>query len=418
MKPIPCLDLSAGAPRAAMARSLVAILACACALCVANVYYAQPLLDTMAGEFGISQAAAGGVITATQAGSALSLVLLVPLGDMLERRTLMLAQLTALVVALAALACASSGTALLAAMLAVGLLGTAMTQGLIAYAAAAASPAERGAVVGAAQGGVMIGLLSARVAAGLIADLAGWRAVYAVSSLAMLGLAIVLWSILPRQAPPARPLPYRHLLVSMLTLLRRERALQIRGVLALLLFAALSVCWSALVLPLTGAPHRLSHSAVGAFGLVGVAGAMAAARAGAWADRGFGQRTTAVALLLLLAAWLPLWFTTSSLWALALGVILLDLGAQAIHVTNQSMIFSAGTHAHSRLVACYMLFYAAGSGLGAIGSTAAYAAFGWSGVCLLGAATSLAALLFWLATLARMPLAPSTAHASGGSALR
>ena len=189
----------------------------------------------------------------------------------------------------------------------------------------------------------------------------------------------------------------------MFGLLARERALQIRGVLALLLFAAFSIFWTALVFPLSAPPHALSHTAVGAFGLVGALGALGAARAGRLADRGRGQWTSGAALLLMLAAWLPLSFATSSLWALAAGVVALDLAGQAIHVTNQSMIFSGHSAAHSRLVACYMMFYAAGSGAGAIASTAAYARAGWNGVCLLGAGVSLLALLFWALTLRRMP---------------
>ncbi len=173
-------------------RALVLLFACASALSVANVYYAQPLLDALSVDFHISIAAVGGVMTATQLGCALALVLLVPLGDILNRRYLMLAQLGALIVALIAVGLSTTSLALLIGMLAVGMLGTAMTQGLIAYAATAAAPQERGRVVGAAQGGVVIGLLLARVLSGFIADLAGWRSVYFFSALLMLLLAVLL----------------------------------------------------------------------------------------------------------------------------------------------------------------------------------------------------------------------------------
>ena len=390
---------------AAMPRALVLLFAAACGLSVANVYYAQPLLDTLAADFGFSHAAVGVVVSATQVGCALALLLVVPLGDMLDRRRLTLTQLALLCAALLAVGLAASGAALLAGMLAVGLLGTAMTQGLIAYAASSAAPEERGRVVGAAQGGVVIGLLLARALAGAVADAAGWRAVYFVSAgLALLMLA-VLWRVLPAQTPtPATArLSYLALLGSMFGLLARERALQIRGVLALLLFAAFSIFWTALVFPLSAPPHALSHTAVGAFGLVGALGALGAARAGRLADRGLGQWTSAAALLLMLAAWWPLSRAPGSLWVLAAGVVALDLAGQAIHVTNQSMIFSGHSAAHSRLVGCYMMFYAAGSGAGAIASTAVYARAGWNGVCVLGAGVSLLALLFWALTLRHMP---------------
>lgn len=379
-------------------RHLVWLFAVASGLSVANVYYAQPLLDTLSRDFGISYAAVGGVVTATQAGCALALLLLVPLGDLMNRRRLMSMQLLALVVALAVVAMARSAPALLAGMLAVGLLGTAMTQGLIAYAASAAAPHERGRVVGAAQGGVFIGLLLARVFAGGVSDLVGWRGVYFCAAFLMVAIALPLWRWLPALPPTSQTMSYPRLIASMLTLLRQERTLQVRGMLALLMFATFNIFWSALVLPLSAPPYRFSHTVIGAFGLVGAAGAIVAARAGNWADRGHAQRTSAAALTVLLLAWWPLSLMDWSLWTLVIGIVLLDMGGQALHVTNQSLIFRTKPEAHSRLVGLYMLFYAAGSGLGAIGATVTFAHAGWQGVCLLGAAVSLLALLFWWAT--------------------
>jgi predicted MFS family arabinose efflux permease len=386
---------------AALPRGLVALFACASGLSVANVYYAQPLLDALANDFAIPRAAIGAVVLATQLGSALALLLLVPLGDLWNRRRLMLAQSVLLAVVLTGISLSTAPVALLVGMLGAGLLGTAMTQGLIAYAASAAGPDERGRVVGAAQSGVFVGLLLARVLAGGISDLAGWRAVYASSAMAMLILAALLWRALPRLPVAAQPMNYLRLLGSMFGLLRSERVLRVRGTLAMLMFAALNIFWSALVLPLSGPPYGYSHTAIGAFGLVGAFGALAAARAGRWADQGLGQRTTAVALVLLLVAWGPLAWMSTSIVALLLGIVLLDLGAQAIHVTNQSMIFTRRSDAHSRMVGVYMLFYATGSGLGAMATTTVYATGGWTGVCLLGAAVSLTALAFWIATLER-----------------
>lgn len=391
-------------PVAGTSAPLVALFAGASGLSVANVYYAQPLLDSLAADFHIDQAAVGAVITATQLGSVLALVLLIPLGDRLERKRLMLAQALVLVAALACVALAGSSGTLLAGMLAVGMLGTAMTQGLIAYAATVAAPGERGHVVGAAQGGVVIGLLLARVLAGLVADLSGWRWVYGLSAALMLALTALLWAALPRQPAPERPLPYAQLLLSMLKLLRQQRALQVRGLLAMLMFAAFSVFWSALALPLSAAPYSLSHSTIGAFGLVGIAGALAATRAGRWADRGWGQRTSLGALLLLLAAWPVFGLSNHSLGFMVLGTLMLDLAVQALQVTNQSMILQGSMQAHSRLIGCYMLFYAVGSGVGAIAATAVYSAAGWPGVCWLGGGISLLALLAWAGTLRYMAL--------------
>ncbi|AJB48823.1 membrane protein [Acinetobacter nosocomialis] len=385
-------------PLSSMPRGVILLFAIASGASVANVYYAQPLLDILAKDFNVSHASIGGVVTATQIGCALALLFLVPLGDLVNRRRLMTLQLLALVSALLVVAFAHSTIVLLAGMLAVGLLGTAMTQGLIAYAASAALPHEQGYVVGTAQSGVFIGLLLARVFSGGISDIAGWRGVYFCAATIMLMIALPLWKRLPHLKSQSVTMRYPQLLVSMLELLHQEKVLQVRGVLALLMFAAFNIFWSALVLPLSEPPYNFSHTVIGAFGLVGAIGALAAAHAGYWADRGYAQRTSLLALLILLLAWGPLSLMAYSLWALLIGIVLLDLGGQALHVTNQSMIFRTRPEAHSRLVGLYMLFYAVGSGLGAISTTVTYAYAGWLGVCTLGAGVSLLALLFWWMT--------------------
>jgi predicted MFS family arabinose efflux permease len=351
------------------------------------------------------------LVTTTQAGCALALLLVVPLGDRFDRRLLMIVQSLGLVGALLLVGYARLLPTLAIGMLGVGMLGTAMTQGLIAYAASTAAPSERGAVVGAAQGGVFVGLLLARVFAGAVSDQLGWRGVYFCAATIQLGFTYLLWRKLPSPAVQANTLRYPELLGSMFTLLRTERTLQIRGMLALLMFAAFNIFWSALTLVLSAAPYRYSHTLIGAFGLAGVAGALAATRAGRLADLGLGQRTTLMALAALLLAWWPLSALHVSLWALIIGIVVLDLGGQALHVTNQSMILDARPEASGRMIGLYMLFYAVGSGLGAIGATFAYARAGWNGVCSLGAAVSLMALLFWTASRRWMPAGrPSQKH--------
>ncbi|HCE7333880.1 TPA: MFS transporter, partial [Pseudomonas aeruginosa] len=259
--------------------ALVLLFAVACGLSVANVYYAQPQLDVLGAEFAIGQAGVGLLFGATQAGCALALLLVVPLGDLLERRRLMFVQLLLLVLSLLLVGFAGDTLGLALGLLGLGLLGTAMTQGLLAYAAALAAPGERGRVVGAAQGGVVIGLLLARSLAGLLADLGGWRSVYLVSAASMGGLGLLLWRVLPAAPSNELGLTYRQLLGSMFGLLASQRVLQVRGLLGLLMFAAFGVFWSSLVLLLGAPPHSLSHSAIGAFGLVGALGALGAARA-------------------------------------------------------------------------------------------------------------------------------------------
>jgi len=280
----------------------------------------------------------------------------------------------------------------------VGLLAV-VTQTLVVFAAAIASPTERGRVVGIVTSGIVIGILLARTFAGLLTDLAGWRTVYLVSAAVMLIMVCLFLKVLPTVEREVKSLPYHQLIRSVFTLLKQERTLRIRAVLAMLIFADFSILWTSLVLPLSAPPLALSHSVIGAFGLVGVAGALAAARAGRLADRGYAQRTTGIALALLLISWLFISYLEQSLFALIVGIVLLDLAVQAVHVTNQALILPLRTEARSRLTAGYMIFYSIGSASGSIASTQVYAYFGWEGVSFLGASISAIAILFWATTL-------------------
>ncbi|MCU6599670.1 MFS transporter [Peribacillus frigoritolerans] len=373
------------------------LFATACGMAVANIYYAQPLLDSLATEFGIAHSSIGIVITITQLCYALGLLLLVPLGDLLNRRRLIIGQMLLSVLSLIVVGIAPIITVLFTGLAAVGLLAV-VTQVLVAFASTLAAPAERGRIVGLVQSGVVIGILLARTFAGVLTDLAGWRSVYLVSAAMMLIMTGVLFRVLPRDESERESLSYLQLLRSVLTLFMQERILRIRGVLALLIFAAFSTLWTSLVLPLSAPPYSFSHTAIGAFGLAGVAGALAAARAGGLADRGLGQRTTCISLVLLLVSWFLISFTEHSLISLVIGVIFLDLAVQAVHVTNQSMIFTVRLEARSRLTAAYMTFYSIGSAMGSIVSTNIYANYGWIGVCLFGASVSALALLYWVIT--------------------
>jgi predicted MFS family arabinose efflux permease len=378
---------------------LIVILAICCGLSVANVYYAQPLLDALADHFAIPHAIVGGVMTAVQIGCALALFLVVPLGDMVRRKSLILIQIIFLFVVLIWVALSKSTIALMLGMLGVGLFGTAMTQGLIAYAATLANSKERGRVVGIVQSGVVIGLLMARSLAGFITDLSDWRFVYLFSAVLSVFMFIVLGRYLPETKKIIHSPHFVQLIQSMFSLLMKERVLQIRGMIGLLMFAAFSIFWTALVLPLSEPPFEMSHTEIGAFGLIGIVGALAAANVGGLNDRGFGQNATFVALILLLLSWVPLAFLNYSIWFLIVGIILLDMGGQAIHVINQAVILNINPDSSSRIIGCYMLFYSLGSGSGAIASTTIYAYSGWVGVCILGFMVSLSAFVFWLVSL-------------------
>ncbi|MDM5259417.1 MFS transporter [Bacillus toyonensis] len=380
-----------------MSHALALLFAAACGMSVASIYFAQPLLDQLSNEFGINHSIIGVVITVTQIFYGVGLLLLVPLGDLLNQRRLIVGQMLLSTTALVIVGTASSSMVLFAGMALVGLLAV-VTQTLVAFAAAIASPTERGRVVGIVTSGIVIGILLARTFAGILTDVAGWRSVYLFSAALMLLMVFMFIKMLPNVEREVKSLSYPQLIRSVFTLFIQERTLRVCSVLAMLIFADFSILWTSLVLPLSTLPIALSHSAIGAFGLVGVAGALAAARAGKLADQGYGQRTTGIALALLLISWLFISYMEQSLIALVIGIVLLDLAVQAIHVTNQTMILPLHTEARSRLTAGYMVFYSIGSAGGSIASTQIYAHFGWGGVSLLGASVSAFALLFWAMT--------------------
>ncbi|MFI1378017.1 MFS transporter [Embleya sp. NPDC020886] len=403
------IEAEAGNPEAAsLSRAHTLLFAVAAGVAVAGVYLAQPLLVTMGHDLGLAPGTVGVVVTLTQVGYALGLFLLVPLGDLLDRRRLIVGQFALLAAASAAVGLAGHAALLLVAMICVGLLAV-VTQVVVAHAASLAAPAERGRVVGAVTGGVVLGILLARTVSGTVADLAGWRAVYLGSAALSLVLAHTLYRVLPRgrddrpAATGGARLSYRKLLVSMPTLFAAERLFRVRALFALLIFAAFSTLWSSIALPLSEPPLSLSHTAIGAFGLAGAAGALGAIPAGRLSDRGHANRVTGIALVLLTLSWLPLAFTRQSLWALVVGTIMLDLAVQAVHVSNQTLIHPLRPDAGSRLIGGYMIFYSIGSAVGAIASTTLYAAAGWSAVCLLGAGFGALALVVWAVDARRGP---------------
>ncbi|MEU4391155.1 MFS transporter [Kribbella sp. NPDC023855] len=361
-------------------------LAMAAGVAVANVYFAQTLLATMGADLGIAPGTVGAFVTVTQLGYGLGLFFLVPLGDLVDRRRLIRAQFVLLAIALALVGTAHNAAMLLIGLAAVGLLAV-VTQSLVAFAASLSAPAERGRAVGTVTSGIVIGILLARTTSGLLTDLAGWRSVYLISCALSLLIALTLFKA-PQQQKAN--LSYYALLRSTATVWTGEPVFRKRATLAFFVFAAFSTLWSSVVLPLTD--QSLSHTEIGAFGLIAAAGAIAAAPAGRLNDQGRGQLVTISASVLLATSWLLIVWTPHSIWALAIGAIVLDLAVQTIHVSNQSRIYELRPEAGSRLIGGYMVFYSVGSALGAILSTALYSRCGWTAVCLLGASFSLGAL--------------------------
>ncbi|RSN52159.1 MFS transporter [Actinomadura sp. WAC 06369] len=368
------------------ARLLAAVV---CGVAVASVYAGQPVLEPMGRDLGVPADALGGLVAAGQLGYLAGLVLLVPLGDVLDRRRLIAAHL-ALVAAGSALTAAAPDAPAAFAGLAVAGLFAVVVQTTVAHTAAVSPDAERGRDLGAVTSGVVIGILGGRVAAGALADVWGWRSVYLALAVLAAALAPLAFALPPAPARPDAP-RYGRLLRSFGGLFVQPPFLG-RGLVAFFLFASFGTLWSGMALPLAGPPRYLDETQIGLFGLAGLAGALGAARAGRWADAGHARRVTGLALALLLASWAAIGQLPWSLPLLVAGVIVLDFAVQAVHVSNQHALTAAYPDRAGSVIGGYMVFYSLGSALGAAATAALYDAAGWTGSAVLGAAFALCAL--------------------------
>jgi predicted MFS family arabinose efflux permease len=374
-------------------RGLVLLLALTCGAAVANLYYAQPLLETLADDFHVSVATAGLLVTVSQLGYVVGLALLVPVGDLRERRGLITVTLAITAVGLGVAAAAPGFVVFGVALGVVGVTST-VAQVIVPMSSSLAADHERGRVVGIVMSGLLIGILVARTVSGLIAAAFGWRMVFVVGAVGMLVLAMTLRRALPR-VPPTTAGSYGSLLRSVAGLVRSERVLRERMALGALAFGCFSALWTALAFLLAGAPYHYGNAVIGLFGLVGVAGATAAVVAGRLSDRGWGAQTATAAILALLISWAALAAGKTSVVALIIGIALLDLGVEGLHISNQSAIFALRPDARSRLNTAYMVSCFLGASLFSALAAAIFDANGWSGVCVLGGATAALALVIW-----------------------
>ncbi len=379
-----------------MAPGMVALFAVACGISAANLYYAQPLLPQIAHDLHASSGRTALVVTAAQVGYGLGLALLVPLGDILVRRRLVPGVLVVAAAALVAASAAPNLAALLAAVFVAGCCSVA-AQILVPFAATLASDDQRGRVVGTVMSGLLLGILLARTFSGLIAQAAGWRSVYLVAGAVVLVLAAVLARRLPHEQPRER-MTYARLLASVVELMASQPLLRLRSAIGALAFATFNVLWTSLAFLLAGPPYHLDEAVIGLFGLLGAAGALAATFSGRLADRGFEVWVSGGSLVLVTLSMGLLALGGHQLWALVLGIVLADLGIQAVHIQNQQLIFAIEPSARSRLNTGYMVTYFVGGAIGSATTGVAYGAGGWSGVVVLGTCYAGAGLLVWIAS--------------------
>ncbi|VXB81352.1 MFS permease protein [Microbacterium sp. 8M] len=363
-----------------------------CSVAVATIYVAQPVLAQIGRDLRVPEPDLGWVVASGQLGYLLGLVVLVPLGEMLDRRKLIGVQLLLAAVGMTLAATAPGLWVLLAGLAVTGLFAV-VVQTTVAFAADLSTPPERGRTLGIVTSGVIIGILGARVLAGALADLWGWRSIYGALVLLLVALAIVVLKQLPTD-PRSNRGSYSETLRS-LGHRFREPLFVSRGLIAFFLFASFGTLWSGLALPLAAEPWRLSPTQIGMFGIAGLAGALGAARAGRWADAGRANSVIGASLALLALCWAASGQATWSLWLVILGVIVLDFAVQAAHVSNQAILTAAHSDRTSSTIGGYMFFYSLGSALGATATTNIYSSSGWTGCAVLGAGFAICGLLSW-----------------------
>lgn len=383
-------------------------------LIVANGYYIQPLLADIARQFSLSVPAAGSIMMISQIGTALGMLFFVPLGDTHERRKLISALLVAAAASLVLFASAPNVVWLAVAAMAIG-ASAANIHVFLPLAAHLAPSRQRGRVLGAVLAGLLVGILLARTLSGYLGAHFGWRFVYWLAAGGMLLLFAMVRLFLPRSQPEIS-LTFGKLLKSIVDLARRHRALRESALLGALLFAVYSAFWTTLAFLLEAPPFHYGSEVAGLFGLVGAAGAAGAPWVGRLADR-YGPRVTlGFSLLAVFAAFVWFGFFSRTLPGLVVGAILLDMGVQSGHVSNQTRIYGLAPEAKGRVNTFYMVTYFIGGALGSYLGAWAWRAARWPGVCALSALViAVALLMFWHGsrTGISQPVAASPAASTG-----
>lgn len=389
-----------------IANGLMFFLAACCSLIVANIYYAQPLIGPISASLGMSPEISGLIVTLTQIGYVIGLLLVVPLADRLENRALISSMVLVLAIALLGTALSGSALSFLACSLVIG-VGAVAVQIIVPLAAHLATPERRGQVVGNVMGGLMFGIMLARPVSSFVADLTSWRTMFFVSAILMVGLALLMLRVIPRRRPSAS-IGYLALLRSMASLAVTTPILQRRAFYQAMMFGAFSLFWTTTPLLLAGADYGLSQTGIALFALAGVAGVISAPIAGRLADRGLTRVATIGAMVSVMLAFAMTHLlapgSTAALVLLVAAAVLLDLGVSGNVVLGQRAIYALGEAERSRLNAIYMATFFVGGAVGSAAGAWAYVTGGWLAASLLGGLMPFCALMVLLAIEPRAEL--------------
>ena len=368
-------------------RWVLPFLGVACAVGVGSIYYNQPLLLVMGASLHQSAREMGFVAVATQVGYAVGIMSFVPLGDVTERRTLMMRMYACVSIALLIAAFAQSLAVAIIASVLIGLLAS-VTHVVLPMAPELVPNERRGHAIGTVMTGLLFGILLARSFAGWVAKIGGWRSVYIVAAVMNAAFVPLLFKVMPRMAPRAS-LTYKQTLRSLWTIFRGEPLLREAGIVGALCFAAFSAFWTTLTFMLEK-HHGMGPGIAGTFGIVGAAGALVAPFAGRLADRHGTRYVLTVAGAIMTACFGWIWMSevvhARAEWHIALlvfGVVGLDLGMQMLQVGNQTRIFGLGESSRSRLNTVYMTMYFVGGAVGSALASLVWARWEWSGVSVL-----------------------------------
>ncbi|UJF34050.1 MFS transporter [Paenibacillus hexagrammi] len=376
-----------------LSKALIIFMAVSCGLTVANLYYNQPLLADIGRSFDVDARHVSFVSMLTQIGYAAGMFLFIPLGDIRERRKLIGLLLLAVGISLIGVASAQNLAWMYTASLAVGIT-TVAPQMIVPLAAQLAAPHERGKVIGSVMSGLLIGILLARTVSGWVGEWLGWRFMYGLAALLMFILAFLVFRVLPVSKPDVQ-MSYPDLMKSMGTLVKEQRTLREAALIGVFMFGSFSVFWTSLTFFMEGPDYGYGSGVAGLFGLVGVVGAAAASVIGRLADRLRPASMVGFMIATALVSYVGFELFGTSIWGLAIGVILLDLGIQGAQVSNQARIYGMLPEARSRLNTIYMVSSFIGGAIGSSAGGYAWSISGWSGVCLVGGGMVLIAFLIW-----------------------
>ena len=370
---------------------LIMVMAIACGATVANLYYIQPLLADIAKTFDVTQVSIGFAAMLTQIGYAIGMLFILPLGDIKEKRTLIIIVLLGSILSLMSMFFSSNIFMLTFSSFAIGFTSI-IPQLIIPLAAQLSNPKQRGQIIGTIMSGLLIGILLSRTFSGILGGYFGWRIVYLIAAIMMLVLMIVLRKLIPL-CKPTSDIKYTQLLKSMIKLIQTEPVLREISLNGALMFAAFSAFWTSLIFLLESSHYNMGSEVAGLFGLVGIIGALAAPLVGRIADKKNPKFAIGISIVVVIISYIFFFLFGFKVWGLILGVILLDLGVQSCNVCNQTIVHSLNPETRNRLNTIYMVSFFLGGAFGSFFGSFSYAHFGWYGVCIFGIATQILAVI-------------------------